>query len=138
MGVDVGVLPRHPRDVVDTSVKMLIWFAVRFVVFGVAITFAMKKVKGVKVEPKHAIPLVALVFALLNSLLYWLLASVLNLVTLWSLFFLVPFVANGVLLYATDRLLKHLTIEGIVAFVKTAGIITAAHLLVWIAEKIIG
>jgi uncharacterized membrane protein YvlD (DUF360 family) len=118
-------------------VEQLIWLGIRFVVFGVALTFAMKKVKDVKVTPPHALPLVALVFALLNTLLYWLLAPVLNLVTLWTLWFLVPFLANGVFLYVTDRILKPLKIEGMVAFLKTAGIVTVAHLVLRVAEKVV-
>jgi uncharacterized membrane protein YvlD (DUF360 family) len=117
---------------------LLVWFLIRFVVFGIAITFAMKKIKEVKVEPKHAIPVVALVFALLNATLYLLLSWVFNLFTLWSLFFLVPFVVNGLLLYATDRLVKYFEIKGVIPFLKTVGIMTAAHLLVWIAERIAG
>ena len=117
--------------------QQLIWLAVRFVVFGIALTFAMKKVKDVKVTPPHALPLVALVFALLNTLLYWLLAPVLNLVTLWTLWFLVPFLANAVFLYVTDRILKPLKIDGMIAFLKTAGIVTIAHLVLRIAERVV-
>jgi hypothetical protein len=117
--------------------EQLIWLAIRFVVFGVALTFAMKKVKDVKVTPPHALPLVALVFAVLNTALYWLIAGALNLVTLWTLFFLVPFIANGVFLYATDRILKPLKIDGMIAFLKTAGIVTIAHLVLRVAEKIV-
>lgn len=116
--------------------EQLIWLGIRFVVFGVALTFAMKKVKDVKVTPPHALPLVALVFALLNTLLYWILAPVLNLVTLWTVWFLVPFIANAAFLYVTDRILKPLKIEGLIAFLKTAGIVTIAHIALRIAEKI--
>ncbi len=117
--------------------EQLIWLGIRFVVFGVALTFAMKKVKDVKVTPPHALPLVALVFAVLNTLLYWLLAGALNLVTLWTLSLLVPFIANALFLYLTDRILKPLKIEGLMAFLKTTAIVTIAHLVLRIAEKVV-
>ena len=115
-------------------VVFLIWLLVKVVVFGVAITFATRKFKDVKVDPKSAIPLVALVFAGLNTLLYWLLAPAISLVSLWTLWFLAPFIANAILLYATDRLVKQFKIEGIVAFVKLSGVLTLAHLALRVVD----
>src|SRR5688572_9266005 len=121
----------------QVPMEQLIWLGIRFVVFGVALTFAMKKVKDVKVTPPHAIPLVALVFAVMNSLLYWLLAGALNLVTLWTLSLLVPFIANAAFLYLTDRILKPLKIDGLTAAVETAAIVTIAHRVLRLAEGIV-
>jgi len=112
----------------------LVKLLVRVFVFGVALTFACRRDSDVKVEPRNHLPLVAGTFALLNTLLYSLLAGALNLGTLWLLFFLVPFVANGILLLVTDRLLKSFTLESFTALVKTAGIVTIAHLLLRIAS----
>src|SRR5260221_10187428 len=103
----------------------MIWFVVklliRVVVFGIALGFTMRRDPHVKVEPRSALPLVAATFAVLNTLLYWLIAPALNLVTLFSLSLLVPFLVNGALLYATDRLLKYFKIETLLALAKTAG-----------------
>jgi uncharacterized membrane protein YvlD (DUF360 family) len=107
---------------------MVVHLLIRTLVFGVALTFAMNRTKDVKVVPKKLLPVVALVFAILNAVLYHLLAPALNLVTLWSLWFAVPFVVNGILLLITDKLIKQFSIEGLMALVKTAGIVTVAHL----------
>lgn len=112
----------------------LVKLLARVVVFGVALTFACRRDADVKVEPRSQLPIVAGTFAVLNTLLYTLLSGALNLGTLWLLFFLVPFVANGILLLATDKLLKSFKLESITALVKTAGIVTIAHLILKIAS----
>ena len=112
-----------------TLLVLVLKFLAAVAVFGIALTFAARRDGDVKVEPRSKLPLVALVFALLNALLYSLLATVLNLTTLWLLFFLVPFVVNGVLLLVTDKLMKSFRIDSISALVRTAAIVTVAHLL---------
>jgi hypothetical protein len=107
------------------ALKLLI----RAVVFGIAITFACRRDEDVKVEPRNMLPLVGLAFAALNMVLYHLLAPALNLVTLWTLWFVVPFAANGIILLVTDRLVKWFRIGSLVALLRTAGIVTVAHLL---------
>src|SRR5262245_55741106 len=114
-------------------VQMLI----RVFVFGVALAYACKKVAQVKVEPRSALPLVAIVFTPLNAGLYWLLKGAVTVVSLWTLAIVAPFIANAGLLWATDRLLKPFKIEGIVPLVKTAAIITLAHFLLFVVEKIV-
>jgi uncharacterized membrane protein YvlD (DUF360 family) len=106
----------------------------RIFVFGVALTFACRRVSDVKVEPRNRLPVVAAVFTALNFGLYWLLAGVVNLGTMFILFFLVPFVANAIILLMTDRLLKSFKIESLTALARTAGIVTIAHLLLRIAR----
>lgn len=118
--------------------RFLIWMLVGVAVFGVALTFAVRKIKEVKVEPRSAIPLVALVFGVLNALLYAVIAFTVKLVTLWTLAIVAPFVANALLLWATDKLLrKYFEIDGLVAFVKLAGLMTLAHLLLQVAKFLI-
>src|SRR5262245_43027187 len=112
----------------------LVKLLVRVVVFGVALTFAVRRDSDVKVEPRSQLPLVAGTFALLNILLYSLLAGALNLGTLWLLFFIVPFVANGILLLVTDRVLKSFKIDSMTALARTAAIVTIAHLLLRVAR----
>jgi hypothetical protein len=106
----------------------------RVFVFGVALTYAVRRSRDVRVEPRSALPVVASVFALLNFSLYWLLSTALNLGTLWMLWFLVPFIANGIVLLVTDRVLKPFKIESMTALVRTAGIVTVAHLLLHFAN----
>jgi uncharacterized membrane protein YvlD (DUF360 family) len=106
----------------------------RVFVFGVALTFACRRDGDVKVEPRNKLPLVAGTFALLNTLLYSLLAGVLNLSTLWLLFFVVPFVANGLLLMLTDKLLRSFRIDSFTALARTAAIVTVAHLVLRLAH----
>jgi uncharacterized membrane protein YvlD (DUF360 family) len=113
---------------------LLLKLAARIVVFGVALTFACRRDADVKVDPRNKLPLVAGTFALLNTLLYSLLAGALNLGTLWLLFFLVPFVANGLLLLVTDKILKSFSLESFTALARTAGIVTIAHLLLRIVH----
>ena len=115
--------------------EMLIRLGIAFVVFGAAITFATLKIKEVKVTHKAVIPLVAIVFALLNTALYWLVAFTIKAVSLWTLALVAPFLANAVLLYATDRLIKQFEIKGIVAFLKTAGLVTIGHIVVYVVGR---
>ncbi len=113
---------------------LIVKILARVFVFGVALTYACRRSSDVKVEPRNRLPFVAGTFTLLNLLLYSLLAGALNLGTLWLLFFLVPFVANGILLLLTDRLIKSFSIDSMTALVKTAAIVTIAHLLLRIAH----
>ena len=100
---------------------------VRFLVFGGAFGFAVWKNKKVVVQPRYAIPLVALVFALLNTGMYWLLKPVLNVATLGTMWFLMPFLLNGFFLWGTDRVLRPLKIEGVLTMAWLAGLLTLAH-----------
>ena len=115
----------------------LIKLLIRVVVFGVAITFAVRRFEKVKVEPRSAIPLVALVFAVLNALLYWVLSFALNLVTLWALWFIAPLVANAAVLLLTDRLMKQLKIESLGALFRLSLVVTVAHILLRVVEHFI-
>ena len=106
----------------------------RVFVFGVALTFACRRDGDLKVEPRSRMPLVAGTFAILNAVLYGLLAGALNLGTLWMFFFLVPFVANGLLLLLTDKVLTSFKIESMTSLIKTAGIVTIAHIVLRLAH----
>jgi hypothetical protein len=113
----------------------LLKLLLRVFVFGVALTYAVRRSNDVTVEPRSKLPVVAAVFAGLNTILYFLIAGALNLGTLWMFFFIVPFVANGILLLATDQLLKSFKIESMTALARTAGIVTIAHFVVRIVES---
>ena len=115
----------------------------RVLIFGVAFFFAIKYVpKGrMRITHKAAWPAVVGAFAGLNFALYWLLSLVLKIPATVASFFtfgtamlIVPFVANGVLLYLTNRWIKWFKIEGPVAYLYASGIITVGHLVIGIAR----
>ena len=114
----------------------LVKLLLRVLIFGVALTYAVRRSDDVKVEPRSALPIVAAVFTLLNVALYWGLKTVLNLGTLWILWFAMPFVANAIILLITDRILKPFKIESLTALARTAGIVTVAHFVLSIVEKL--
>lgn len=111
---------------------LLVKLAVRFVLFGAVFAFAAHKNPKIKIQPKLALPLVALVFALLNTGIYWLLKPVLNLATFGAAWLLIPFVLNGVFLWATRKLIRPLTIDGFFPMVWLSVLLTAAHGLTWL------
>ncbi len=115
----------------------LIRLLIRVLVFGVAITFACRRFERVKVEPRSALPVVALVFAILNTILYTLLTFALNLATLWTLWLVAPLVANALLLLLTDKLLKSFKIETMGALVRLTIVVTIAHLLLRVIERFV-
>jgi len=107
-------------------ILLLLKLLVRLFVFGVALTYCCRRSTDIRVEPRSAMPTVAAVFTVLNTLLYSLLSMALNIGTLWMFFFLVPFVVNALILLITDRLLKPFKIESTTALVRTAAIVTGA------------
>ena len=38
---------------------LVLWLAIRVVVFGIALTYATRNIEGVRVEPRSALPFVA-------------------------------------------------------------------------------
>ena len=86
------------------AVVLLIKLAVRLVVFGAVFFVAAKKHPKVLISNKWATPLIALVFALLNTAVYWALTPILNLATLGAIGFAMPLVGNIVFLLATEKL----------------------------------
>ena len=112
--------------------ELLVKLAVRFGIFLLVFAFAAWKMPKVRIHPKFALPLVALVFAVLNVGLYWLFKPVLNLATLGAAWLFIPFVLNGVFLWATQKLLRPLRIEGFFTTIKLAIILTAAHGACWL------
>lgn len=111
---------------------ILIKLGIRFVVFGGAFALVMHRDKRVQIQPRYALPLVALVFALLNTGLYWILSPVLNLATFGAFGMLMPFALNAVFLYGTQRILKPLRIDGIWPMIVLSGALTVAHGVLWV------
>ena len=113
---------------------VLIKLGIRLVVFTAVFWLAVKKNEKVVIKPKWAVPIVAAVFALLNVGLYWALRPILNLATLGAIGFVMPLVVNLVLLIATERLVAKkswLKVDGIIATVWMAVILTVAHGVLW-------
>lgn len=118
--------------------EFLIEFGVRFLVFGGVFGVTAWKAERVTVEPKWALPLVGLVFAVLNVALYWGMRPILDVATLGAMGFLMPLIVNCILLYGTNRVLKPLKIDGILMMLWLALYLTVAHGVLWIVfEKIL-
>lgn len=104
---------------------LLIKLAIRLVVFGLVFGFVAFRSKKISIQPRWALPAVALVFALLNTGIYWVAKPMLNLATLGMLWVLTPLVINTIFLWLTQRLLKYVRVE-----MKTDGMFTT----LWLAS----
>ena len=118
---------------------VLIKLGVRLVVFTAVFWFAAKKNDKVVFSHRWAPPIVALVFAVLNTVMYWALRPLLDLATLGAVGFAMPFIVNTLLLYATVRIFrlrpataKWFTIDGIFATLWMATFLTIAHGVLWL------
>jgi hypothetical protein len=87
----------------DGATGVLIKLGVRLLVFGAVFYLAARRNPKVVIPTKWATPLVAFVFALLNTTLYWALQPVLDLATLGALGFLMPMIVNTLLLWGTVK-----------------------------------
>lgn len=120
---------------------VLIKMAVRFVVFVAVFWLAVRRFEKVSVEPKWAIPVVGVVFALLNVGLYWLLKPILNIATVGFFGFALPFLLNALFLYLTVWLVGHLrtkfSIEGTMTMIKMCVVVTIAHGVLWLILDVI-
>jgi Mycobacterial 4 TMS phage holin, superfamily IV len=124
----------------DGATGILIKIGVRLVVFTAVFWLAAHKSPKIVIETKWATPIIAFVFAILNTTLYWLLMPVLNVVTLGAVGFVMPFVVNALLLLATVRVFQiqklramHLEIQGVFTMVWLAAALTVVHGALWVA-----
>ncbi|MBA3396978.1 MAG: phage holin family protein [Deltaproteobacteria bacterium] len=118
----------------DGVTGILIKLGARLVIFGLVFWLVARRNPKVILSNKWATPLIAFVFAALNTGLYWALTPILNLATLGALGFAMPFVVNMVLLLVTVRIFqskKWLVIQGITTTLWMALILTAAHGALW-------
>ena len=114
---------------------VLIKLGVRLVVFGLVFFIATRKNPKVVVSKKRVLPLIALVFAVLNTALYWLLAPILHVATLGAAGFLMPFVVNMVLLIGTVKIFskwRWFEIHGVMTTLWMAAFLTLAHGALWL------
>ncbi|HSD88452.1 MAG TPA: hypothetical protein VLB44_13085 [Kofleriaceae bacterium] len=135
---------------------ILIKLGVRLIVFTAVFWFVAHKNNKIVLGTRWAAPVIGLVFAVLNTALYWVLAPVFKLASLGVLGFAMPFIVNGLLVYGTERIFasqrlvgettkdrktgatstkrpRLLRIEGIVAMAILALSLTAAHGALWLA-----
>lgn len=142
----------------DGATGVFIKLGVRLLVFGAVFFVMARRNPKVVIPAKWATPLVAFVFALLNTTLYWVLRPVLDLATLGALGFLMPLVINTLLLFGTVRFFAWeklprfvakaadgadkdkkgdarplFAIDGIFTTLWLALILTAAHGVLWFA-----
>lgn len=113
---------------------VLIKLGIRLVVFTAVFWIAAKRNPKVVIQPRWALPLVAGVFALFNTALYWALKPILNLATLGAIGFFMPLVVNVLLLFATVRVFakkQWLKIDGFIATMWMAIVLTVTHGLLW-------
>ncbi len=114
----------------------LVKLGIRLVVFTAVFWVAAKKNDRITFAKRWAPPVVALVFAALNSLLYWALLPLLELATLGAVSFAMPFLVNILLLAITVRILESrewFKIEGLLATLWMATFLTIAHGVLWFA-----
>ncbi len=120
---------------------LFIKLGIRFLIFGLVVCLISHRSEKVSIKPKFALPLVALVFALLNTGIYWVAKPLLNLATLGMLWIFIPFVLNACFLYATARLIKYLRVEmeikGILTMAWLALLLTAAHGVLYVALDVL-
>jgi hypothetical protein len=119
---------------------LLVKLGIRLAAFIAVFWFATRKNPKIKIQPRWAIPLVAGLFGLFNTGLYWLLKPILNIASFGAIAFVLPLLLNGAFLYATTRAVekkKWLQIDGIFAMVWMAVVLTAAHGALWVALDLI-
>lgn len=121
---------------------LIIKIAIHIVVFGLVFGFAIWRSENVSIKPRLALPVVAIVFALINAGLYSILSFIIGLATLGLAFLIMPFVLNAAFLLITTRLLKrlkvHMTIDGIVTIGWLAALLTGAHGALWLTFQVLG
>jgi uncharacterized membrane protein YvlD (DUF360 family) len=116
-------------------VAILIKLGVRLVVFTGVFWFAARKNKKIIFQKKWAPPLVAFVFAVFNTALYWMLKPVLNIATMGAIGFILPLIINGALLLLTMKVFEKkqwFRIDGLFASLWMAVVLTLAHGVLWL------
>jgi uncharacterized membrane protein YvlD (DUF360 family) len=110
-------------------------------VSGVAVLVASKLFTGVKIKRGGTAVTVALVFALLNLLVGWLLKTVLAVVllpiaviTFGLVYLFLGWLANVILLWLTDKMVKDFECEGFGSLAGAAGLISLAA---WLVQRFV-
>jgi hypothetical protein len=87
----------------DGVTGLLIKLGVRLLVFGAVFFVAARRNPRIIIRKKWATPLIAFVFAFLNTALYWALRAVIDVATLGAISFVLPLILNMIFLIATVR-----------------------------------
>lgn len=90
----------------------------------------------ISIQPRWAIPLVGVLFAALNTLLYWLMRPVLDLATMRMFSLIMPLVVNSLLLWGTAHIVSKkqwMKVDGVFAYAWLAIVLTGAHGILWLA-----
>src|SRR5690349_7755317 len=114
---------------------MWLFLGIRLVVFTGVFWLVARKHDRIVFEKKWALPIVALVFATLNSLLYLALKPIAEVVTLGVAGFALPMLLNPFLLGITVRIFqsrKWFRIDGLFAMLWLATFLTIAHGALWL------
>lgn len=122
------------------ATAVLIKLGVRLVVFGLVFFFATRRNPSVIVEKKRTLPLIALVYAVLSTALYWGASKLLNIATFGTLSFAMPFIINLGLLLGTLRVFESkrwIRVEGIFATLWLAMLLTLAHGALWLTFDVL-
>jgi len=115
---------------------VLVRLGASLLVFTGVFWLAARRDPRIKIENKWTTPVLGVLFAVMNVLVGWALTPLLNLATLGSLSFFMPLVVNLLFLLATIRIVqgkKWLVVDGMIALVKLAVFLTAAHFVLWVA-----
>jgi uncharacterized membrane protein YvlD (DUF360 family) len=125
---------------------LLVKLGVRLVVFTAVFWIAARRNPKIAFAKKWAPPVVGLVFAALNTALYWALTPVLDLATFNTIAFAMPLVVNTLLLLATVRVFARraavdpkakdapkpwFRVDGFFATMWMAIFLTLAHGVLW-------
>jgi len=97
---------------------------------------APRKPPRIAIRPRWAIVLVGVLFAALNTVLYWLVRSVLDLATLRMFSLLMPLVVNAFLLWGTSQIVARkqwLRIDGWFAAVSLVAALSLTQGALWLA-----
>lgn len=108
---------------------------VRLLVFALVLWLASKRNADITIHRKWSIPLVAALFAVLNTALYVVLHFVLNIATFGAVTLVLPVLINLVLLLVTLRLVesrKWIEVKGVMATLYLAVAFALAHGALWV------
>ena len=118
---------------------MAIGVGVRLVIFTAVFWLGARRLEAVKLESKWLAPVVGLVFAVLDTALYWLLSRGAELATFGAISFVMPLIVNGLLLFATVKVFAWreqtrgwFAIESVVAGLWMVLFLTVAHGVCWL------
>jgi putative membrane protein len=108
---------------------------------GLAVLAASKLFSGVRAKKTGTAVTVALVFALLNLVIGWLITAVLAVVLLPAAlltfglpYLLLGWIANVILLWITDALVADFEIEGFGALLGTGALVSVAA---WLVQRLV-